>query len=59
MPPDTDTPGYAEELIGKPLETLLISKTADLYSPEEVGNKILQDALVILKLLNFFYFVNL
>ncbi|XP_026817902.1 3-ketodihydrosphingosine reductase [Rhopalosiphum maidis] len=45
LPPDTDTPGYANESKNKPLETLLISETAKLFTPEEVGNKILQDAL--------------
>lgn len=45
LPPDTDTPGYANETKNKPLETLLISETAKLFTPEEVGNKILQDAL--------------
>lgn len=48
MPPDTDTPGYANENKNKPLETLLISETAKLFTPKEVGSKILQDALVIL-----------
>ncbi|VVC26825.1 Hypothetical protein CINCED_3A011929 [Cinara cedri] len=45
LPPDTDTPGYANENKGKPLETFLISETAKLFTPEEVGSKILQDAL--------------
>ncbi|XP_025205163.1 3-ketodihydrosphingosine reductase isoform X2 [Melanaphis sacchari] len=45
LPPDTDTPGYTNESKNKPLETLLISETAKLFTPEEVGNKILQDAL--------------
>jgi len=49
LPPDTDTPGYANENKDKPLETLLISETAKLFTPEEVGGKILQDAMVILK----------
>lgn len=49
LPPDTDTPGYANELKDKPLETLLISETAKLFTPEEVGRKILHDTLVILK----------
>lgn len=47
LPPDTDTPGYANENKSKPLETKLISETAKLFTPEEVGNKILQDTLVI------------
>jgi len=49
LPPDTDTPGYANESKDKPLETLLISETAKLFTPEEVGRQILQDTLVILK----------
>lgn len=53
LPPDTDTPGYANENKDKPLETLLISETAKLFTPEEVGGKILQDAMVILKPLWF------
>jgi 3-dehydrosphinganine reductase len=48
LPPDTDTPGFANENKTKPLETSMISQTAKLYRPEEVGKKILQDALVIL-----------
>lgn len=47
LPPDTDTPGFANENKSKPLETLLISETTKLFTPEEVGKKILQDALVI------------
>lgn len=47
LPPDTDTPGYSEELKGKPIETMLISETAKLFTPDDVGNKILHDALVI------------
>lgn len=54
LPPDTDTPGYANENKNKPLETMLISETANLFTPEEVGNKILQDTLVIFK----FIFLN-
>ncbi|XP_016663454.1 3-ketodihydrosphingosine reductase isoform X2 [Acyrthosiphon pisum] len=45
LPPDTDTPGYANESKDKPLETLLISETANLFTPEEVGRQILQDTL--------------
>ena len=33
-PPDTDTPGFEEEQIGKPEETKLISETSGLFSPE-------------------------
>jgi 3-dehydrosphinganine reductase len=35
FPPDTDTPGYKEEQIGKPEETHLISEVAGLFKPEE------------------------
>jgi len=45
LPPDTNTPGYANENKNKPLETMLISNTAKLSTPEDVGKKILQDAL--------------
>lgn len=51
LPPDTDTPGYANENKSKPLETKLISETANLLTPEDVGNKILQDTLVIFKMI--------
>lgn len=36
-PPDTDTPGFAEEEKGKPEETSLISETAGLFKPEKVA----------------------
>jgi 3-dehydrosphinganine reductase len=36
-PPDTDTPGYALENIGKPVETVLISDAAGLASPRTIG----------------------
>lgn len=58
LPPDTDTPGYANENKNKPIETLLISETAKLFSPEEVGRKILQDSLVTLKYDQFFIFYH-
>ena len=35
FPPDTDTPGYANEQIGKPQETLLISDVVGLYKPQQ------------------------
>lgn len=47
LPPDTDTPGYENENKNKPVETMLISETAKLFTPEEVGSKIFLDALVI------------
>ena len=34
FPPDTDTPGFEEEQIGKPEETKLISQTSGLFSAE-------------------------
>ena len=34
FPPDTDTPGFEEEQIGKPEETKLISETSGLFTPE-------------------------
>lgn len=46
LPPDTDTPGFANEEKSKPLETKLISETGGLYSPDVVGAKLLKDALV-------------
>jgi len=55
LPPDTNTPGYANENKNKPLETMLISNTAKLSTPEDVGRKILQDALVILKFIYLLY----
>ena len=39
-PPDTDTPGFAEENTHKPEETRLISETAGLFKPEEVAGHI-------------------
>ena len=45
-PPDTDTPGFAEEQKNKPKETRLISETSGIYSPDEVAKKTLDDALV-------------
>ena len=35
FPPDTETPGYTIEQIGKPKETMLISEVAGLYKPEQ------------------------
>ena len=34
FPPDTDTPGFEEEQIGKPEETRLISETSGLFTAE-------------------------
>lgn len=45
FPPDTDTPGFEEEQIGKPEETKLISQTSGLFSAESVAKKIVHSAL--------------
>lgn len=45
LPPDTDTPGFANENKSKPAETKLISDTAGLATPEDVAKKLLNDAL--------------
>ena len=46
MPPDTDTPGYANEEKTKPLETKLISESSGLLPPETVAKHLMKDALV-------------
>lgn len=45
-PPDTDTPGFKNEDLTKPLETKLISGSAGLLSPDVVGKQMIDDALV-------------
>ncbi|CAK1585408.1 unnamed protein product [Parnassius mnemosyne] len=45
FPPDTDTPGFQIEELTKPKETKLISGSGGLQSPEEVGKKMIHDAL--------------
>ncbi|KAL5266099.1 hypothetical protein ACHWQZ_G006675 [Mnemiopsis leidyi] len=41
-PPDTDTPGYKEEMaVGKPKETITISETSGLFSPDRVAEDII------------------
>ncbi|XP_049872562.1 3-ketodihydrosphingosine reductase [Pectinophora gossypiella] len=45
FPPDTDTPGFKNEELTKPKETKLISGSAGLFSPEEVGKKIVHDSM--------------
>ncbi|XP_041980259.1 3-ketodihydrosphingosine reductase [Aricia agestis] len=45
FPPDTDTPGFAQEELTKPVETKLISGSGGLHSPEEVGKKLIMDSL--------------
>ncbi|XP_071541317.1 3-ketodihydrosphingosine reductase [Panulirus ornatus] len=44
-PPDTDTPGFEEENKTKPVETKLISEAAGLFKPEDVAQKLVDDAL--------------
>ncbi|XP_057370953.1 3-ketodihydrosphingosine reductase-like [Daphnia carinata] len=45
FPPDTDTPGFAEENKDKPEETRLISESAGLFSPETVAKALLDHTL--------------
>lgn len=45
FPPDTDTPGFANEQKTKPMETRLISESAGLIHPDVVAEKTLNDAL--------------
>uniref|UniRef100_A0A674B1W8 3-dehydrosphinganine reductase n=1 Tax=Salmo trutta TaxID=8032 RepID=A0A674B1W8_SALTR len=44
-PPDTDTPGLAEENRTKPLETRLISETSGVTQPEQVAKTVVKDAV--------------
>ncbi|KAI7809315.1 3-ketodihydrosphingosine reductase [Triplophysa rosa] len=44
-PPDTDTPGFAEENKSKPLETRLISETSGVYQPDQVAKVVVKDAV--------------
>jgi hypothetical protein len=46
LPPDTDTPGFANEEKSKPMETRLISQSAGLMSPEVVAKQLIEDTLV-------------
>ena len=48
FPPDTDTPGYAQENINKPKETMLIAESAGLFQPEYVAKCLIDDAVVII-----------
>lgn len=43
FPPDTDTPGFAEEQKMKPKETRLLSEAGGLFTPESVARTILDD----------------
>ncbi|XP_048756540.1 3-ketodihydrosphingosine reductase-like isoform X2 [Ostrea edulis] len=45
FPPDTDTPGLAEENKSKPRETILISDTVGLFSPSDVAKSVFTDAM--------------
>ncbi|CAG0903765.1 unnamed protein product [Darwinula stevensoni] len=45
MPPDTDTPGFAQEEMGKPEITKKISGTVDLKPCDEVAEAIFKDIL--------------
>ncbi|XP_065351927.1 3-ketodihydrosphingosine reductase [Cloeon dipterum] len=45
LPPDTDTPGFAEEQKHKPEECRLVSEEAGFSTPEVVATKMLDDAL--------------
>uniref|UniRef100_UPI00358E42C9 3-ketodihydrosphingosine reductase n=1 Tax=Myxine glutinosa TaxID=7769 RepID=UPI00358E42C9 len=45
-PPDTDTPGYQEELKSMLEETVLISKTSGLFQAPYVAQVIVRDAMV-------------
>ncbi|KAM3840379.1 3-ketodihydrosphingosine reductase [Vipera latastei] len=44
-PPDTDTPGFAEECQNKVLETKLISEASSICQPEYVAKIIVKDAV--------------
>ncbi|XP_076449005.1 3-dehydrosphinganine reductase-like [Babylonia areolata] len=43
FPPDTDTPGFAEEQKSKPRETRLLSESGGLFQPDVVARTIIQD----------------
>ncbi|KAK7474844.1 hypothetical protein BaRGS_00033916 [Batillaria attramentaria] len=45
FPPDTDTPGFAEEQKMKPKETRLVSESGGLFSPQTVARTILDDMM--------------
>ncbi|XP_055608376.1 3-ketodihydrosphingosine reductase [Uranotaenia lowii] len=45
LPADTDTPGFERENQSKPIETKIISGSGGLAKPEDVGRKIVHDAL--------------
>jgi len=43
-PPDTNTPGYAEEMLSKPSLTKTISESGQVFSPSVVARDIIRDA---------------
>jgi len=45
FPPDTDTPGFAQEEKTKPPETRIISENAGLAKPDDVANRMVQEAI--------------
>ncbi|XP_043505635.1 3-ketodihydrosphingosine reductase [Polistes fuscatus] len=45
LPPDTDTPGFATELLTKLLETKLISQSSGLVKPSAIADQLFKDAL--------------
>ncbi|KXJ67985.1 3-ketodihydrosphingosine reductase [Aedes albopictus] len=45
LPADTDTPGFERENQSKPMETKIISGSGGLAKPEDVGKRIVHDAL--------------
>ncbi|XP_035732012.1 3-ketodihydrosphingosine reductase-like [Vespa mandarinia] len=45
LPPDTDTPGFAEEELSKLLETKLISQSSGLVKPNVIADQLFKDAL--------------
>lgn len=44
FPPDVDTPGFAQENLTKPEETRRISETSDLFTPQQIAKRMLQEA---------------
>ncbi|KAL3860076.1 hypothetical protein ACJMK2_010244 [Sinanodonta woodiana] len=45
FPPDTDTPGFTNEQIGKPKETQLISQSSGFFKAESVAKSVMEDTL--------------
>lgn len=43
-PPDTDTPGYKEEMLTKPIITKKISETGSVFSPVDVAATIVNES---------------